>query len=298
MTPQSNDDSEHQAEIERMEDEVKRLRRDADLLDDPETIFSFGQMTYDGDGVQQDLVEAANWYRIAAQRGHAGAQHNLAVMYENGEGVSQNHTEAAKWYRLAAEQGKVGSQNNLGCLYESGSGVLQDYPTALEWYRKGAEGGDTNARSNYARLRARMELDHYQTIVNSFVDLVANRTPLIGDCTLLPHPKGTILYAIKFLEKDHRAKREAATDAKLVALYDGIIPTLNHLFTHLARDWHDIDAKDKDVVTRLAGHDSFPDWAVPLKEKYINQHRAWNEADDITDQVIKDMIVRQRELEC
>ena len=76
--------------------------------------------------------------------------------------------------------------------------------------------------------------------------------------------------------------KKAATDAKLVALYDGIIPTLNHLFTHLARDWHDIDAKDKDVVTRLAGHDSFPDWAVPLKEKYINQHRAWNEADDIT----------------
>lgn len=138
------------------EGEINRLRHDLKLLENPETIFSFGQMTFDGDGVEQDYVQAASWYKIAAEQGHAKAQHNLALMYEQGQGVPRDSALAAKYYRMAAEQGHTGSQNNLGALYESGSGVPQDNTMALNLYRQAADSGDPNAVSNLDRLRATM----------------------------------------------------------------------------------------------------------------------------------------------
>lgn len=145
------------AEVEEMQREVARLRHDQELLEDPETICSFGQMAFDGDGVEQDFVQAANWYKIAAEKGHARSQHNLAFMHENGQGVPRDCAEAAKWYRMAAEQGHAGSQNNLGALYESGDGVPQDNMIALDLYRQAAKGGDANASSNALRLEALMK---------------------------------------------------------------------------------------------------------------------------------------------
>ena len=32
-------------------------------------------------------IEAAKWYRLAAEQDHAGAQFNLGVMYHEGQGV-------------------------------------------------------------------------------------------------------------------------------------------------------------------------------------------------------------------
>ena len=140
-----------------MQREVARLRLDLELLEDPETICSFGQMAFDGDSVEQDFVEAANWYKIAAEQGHARSQHNLACMHEKGQGVFRDCAEAAKWYRMAAEQGHAGSQNNLGALYEGGDGVPQDNMIALDLYRQAAKGGDDNAASNVLRLEALMK---------------------------------------------------------------------------------------------------------------------------------------------
>ena len=57
--------------------------------------------------VPQSDVEAARWYRKAADQGGAGAQHNLGLMFAQGRGVAQSHVEAARWYRKAADQGHV-----------------------------------------------------------------------------------------------------------------------------------------------------------------------------------------------
>ena len=40
-----------------------------------------------------------------AKAGDAEAQSDLGVMYNKGEGVPKNNVEAAKWFRKAAEQG-------------------------------------------------------------------------------------------------------------------------------------------------------------------------------------------------
>jgi hypothetical protein len=60
-------------------------------------------------------------------------------MYERGEGVTQDHAEAAKWYRLAAEQGHAFGQAILGDMYESGRGVTQDYVQAHMLYNLAVE---------------------------------------------------------------------------------------------------------------------------------------------------------------
>ena len=86
-----------------------------------------------GEGIPQDDAEAVRWYRLAAEQGHASAQYNLGLMYDNGEGIPQDDAEAVRWYRLAAEQGSASAQNNLGVMYSNGEGVPQDNVEAHMW---------------------------------------------------------------------------------------------------------------------------------------------------------------------
>ena len=106
--------------------------------------FNLGAMYDNGDGVEEDDSEAANWYRLAANQGHVNAQFNLGVMYANGEGVEKNVAEAASWYQKAALQGDYRSQYNLGALYANGEGVPQDSIEAYVWLDLSATSGIRN----------------------------------------------------------------------------------------------------------------------------------------------------------
>jgi hypothetical protein len=55
-------------------------------------------------------------------------------MYDSGRCVPQDNVEAAKWYRMAAEQGNAEAQIHLGFLFENGRGVPRDYVLAHMWY--------------------------------------------------------------------------------------------------------------------------------------------------------------------
>src|SRR5262249_22824067 len=96
------------------------------------------------------------WYRKAAAQGNAFAQSNLGVAYASGQGVAQDLAEAARWYREAADTGDRGAQNNLGILHATGQGVPQDDVQALVWLSLAAVQGDTNAITNRDVLVARM----------------------------------------------------------------------------------------------------------------------------------------------
>jgi len=67
-----------------------------------------------------DFVTALKELKPLAEQGNAGAQYNLALMYNNGDGVTQNYKIAVKWYELAAAQGIVDAQYNLGWMYDRG----------------------------------------------------------------------------------------------------------------------------------------------------------------------------------
>jgi phosphatidylserine/phosphatidylglycerophosphate/cardiolipin synthase-like enzyme len=65
--------------IEQLRENLKLKKRQLELLDDPDTFCSFGEMSYDGDGVEQDYCAAANWFKMAADAGHLRASKLMVV---------------------------------------------------------------------------------------------------------------------------------------------------------------------------------------------------------------------------
>ena len=87
-----------------------------------------------GEGVLQDHVEAAKWYRLAAEKGQVIAQSHLGIMYLEGDGVQHDYAEAVKWFRLAAERGDPQSQYNLALSYAKGETGEPDNVSAYMWF--------------------------------------------------------------------------------------------------------------------------------------------------------------------
>ena len=54
----------------------------------------------------------------------------LAFSYDSGQGVLEDHVEAARWYRKAARQGDLEAEFNLGALDDIGQGVPVDHAEA------------------------------------------------------------------------------------------------------------------------------------------------------------------------
>jgi TPR repeat protein len=73
-------------------------------------------------------------------------------MYRLGQGVPQNDVQAATWYRKASAQGLAAAQNDLGLMYVHGRGVPQDDAQAKAWYLKAAAQGNANALNNLRHL--------------------------------------------------------------------------------------------------------------------------------------------------
>src|SRR2546430_15513488 len=61
--------------------------------------------------------------RDKANQGDAEAQFTLGLKYGTAEGGSQDLGQAAQWYRKAAEQNHSLAQFNLGLMYAKGEGV-------------------------------------------------------------------------------------------------------------------------------------------------------------------------------
>jgi len=62
----------------------------------------------------------------------------------------------------------------------------------------------------------------------------------------------------------------------------------------LVNDWQEIEPEAKSHRKNLANFDTFPDWALPLKLKYLDDERASIEACDVAIQVIKDKVEREK----
>lgn len=118
--------------------------------------YNLGLDYENGQGVTQDYVQAAHWYRKAAEQGDAEAQDRLAYLYDNGLGVPLDYAQAVYWCRKAAEQGDAWAQGNMGGLYYRGEVVPQDYAQAAIWFRKAAEQGDANAQSSLVAVQELM----------------------------------------------------------------------------------------------------------------------------------------------
>ena len=60
-----------------------------------------------------DYATALRITQPLAEQGNPSAQYDLGVLYEKGRGVAKDEVEAATWYRKAADQGYEQAQRAL-----------------------------------------------------------------------------------------------------------------------------------------------------------------------------------------
>jgi TIR domain/Sel1 repeat len=133
--------------------ELAALQRKA-KSGDPVAQVQLGYRYSTGQGVAVNKHEAARLYRLSADQGHAGAQCNLGVLYEQGlGGLPKDGREAVRLYKLAADKGDAGAQANLGLMYEDGRGGIapNEYAAAV-LYRLAADQGDAAGQAYLAEM--------------------------------------------------------------------------------------------------------------------------------------------------
>ncbi|MDP6708921.1 MAG: caspase family protein [Alphaproteobacteria bacterium] len=101
-----------------------------------------------GNGVEKSEARAFRWYQRAAEAAFPPSYYQLAVMYDQGRGVDVDYGAAVRWFTKGAKRGNASSQSYLGWMYEMGRGVSKDLAAAVHWYRKAGEQGFAAAQSN------------------------------------------------------------------------------------------------------------------------------------------------------
>jgi TPR repeat protein len=117
-----------------------------------EAMTEFGLCYYKGEGIAQDYGEAIDWFMKAATAGDGAAMNYVGTCHAFGRGLTKDYGEAVDWWRMAAERGVDGAQYNLGVAYLRGHGVTADSAEALRWFQLAAAQGHTTARQKAAEL--------------------------------------------------------------------------------------------------------------------------------------------------
>jgi len=107
-----------------------------------------------GEGVQKNFVEAFKYQKLSAENANSSGQNELGVLYYNGYGCSKNESEAIRWYTMSAEQGNSWGQNNLGYCYFHGIGVTKNLFDAFKWFQRSADQGNQASQENLKKLKA------------------------------------------------------------------------------------------------------------------------------------------------
>ena len=132
------------------------IATEATITGNDEIQFVLGDMYWKGQGTQVDFIKAAEWFQLAANQGHADAQHQLGRMYNNGLGMFEKHDGMAfEWYKRAARQGHIESQYNLGLFYYYGLGVAKDFDKGVKWFRLAANQGHVESQLFMGRISVR-----------------------------------------------------------------------------------------------------------------------------------------------
>jgi len=105
---------------------------------------------------KEEFSSAVKYYTVAAEKGHADAQFELAHSYERGLGIGLNTTKAQVWYAKAVKQylkeadlKNPHGMTQLGTCYLNGTGVEKNEKAAVQWYRQAVD-------NNYAPALERM----------------------------------------------------------------------------------------------------------------------------------------------
>ena len=104
----------------------------------------------DCDATEKEMLE---FYLRAANGNHAQAAYQVAGFYEKGTSfLTANEKQALHYLRIAAELRHPEAMFELGLRYENGRGVPFSSDNAIQWYRKAASAGLEKAEKRAAVL--------------------------------------------------------------------------------------------------------------------------------------------------
>ena len=113
--------------------------------------YYLGEMNYNGWGMPENEIAAAEWYRLAARQGETDAMYKLGLLFHVGDDLPRDCEEAAGWYRMAAEKGHDEAWYALGGMYRIGLiGETEDMQMAVSCWRKAGEQGNMTAQIDLA----------------------------------------------------------------------------------------------------------------------------------------------------
>ena len=120
--------------------------------DELKALLTLGKIYYKGSGTDKDFPKALEYYEQAYEvdQNNRLVQNQLGIMYYRGEGGDVDFRRAADMCKLAANKGQAGCQYYLGLMYVNGEGVTQDIDTGISWMKKSAA-QDFNTAKNWLR---------------------------------------------------------------------------------------------------------------------------------------------------
>ena len=119
---------------------MKELLRDAAAKDHPDAIWFLATRQTHSPDTDRELERLL---LRAGQLGSVNAQRELGVMYATGDWSGpKDLAEAARWYRLAAEKGHAESQYDLGFMLLLGEGGPKDIEEGVMWLERAGELGE------------------------------------------------------------------------------------------------------------------------------------------------------------
>lgn len=98
--------------------------------------------------LEDQVASHIDTIRYQAEQGNPDYQYLYGTSFEYGWGVENDMKQAYEWYKKAADQKQAAAFNALGNLYRMGNGVKQDLDKALDCYQNGANGGNAQAMLN------------------------------------------------------------------------------------------------------------------------------------------------------
>ena len=116
-----------------------------------------GELYAGGLGVPQNDAKAAEWYKLAADRGDRDAMFALAMLRLQGRAGPRDRDAAAKWLAAAAKLGHPLAAYDLALLYIEGQLFPQDFTPRRRIAarrRRSRQSGQRNMRSAPSTRRA------------------------------------------------------------------------------------------------------------------------------------------------
>lgn len=131
----------------------------------PEAEYQIGMMYKTGviyDPPKPDYIQAAYYFRNAADKNYILAAYEYGNLCLRPTGrFRKNFYNAEKYLKIAADKGHAGAQYLLGYMYMNGH-VTKSLETAVEYYEKAREQGYTYATVDLSKLYQQPECKNYQ----------------------------------------------------------------------------------------------------------------------------------------